>query len=404
MTVKYLRYSQSDKNDKQSGLIIPVNLSFFEGDQQDKDSKTEQPTEKKLKDARQEGQVAKSQEISTAASMLVMFFSLSLFGPWLYRNIVGLIMYDFGMIPYSVDTMNAIFAAGYVTWFFQQVIIITLPLLAISFILGIVVNLIQVGWEPTAKPMMPKLSKVNPISGFKRIFSMQSIVNLVKSLAKLAFVGLVVFFVLRSRINLLPAMFDMEMITAVLLMVNMAISIGLAVGVLFIFIAALDYAYTRYSHIKKLRMTKQEVKDEYKQQEGDPKIKSKIRQKMQEASMRRMMQSVPQADVVITNPTHYAVALRYNNMVDKAPVVLAKGVDFAAKRIRDKAKEHDIIIVENPALARTLYAEVDVGQEIPFELWEAVVEILAYVFKLKHGINDREIENQNNLPLNPVNF
>jgi len=156
---------------------------------------------------------------------------------------------------------------------------------------------------------------------------------------------------------------------------------------LFILVAIADYAYTRYEHIKKLKMTKQEVKDEMKQMDGDPLIKSKIRQKMMETSMRRMMQNVPEADVVITNPTHYAVALRYNNMIDKAPVVVAKGVDFAAKRIREKAQEHSIAIVENPTLARALYADVEVGDEIPYELWESVVEILAYVFKLKNRVS-----------------
>ena len=382
MRINHLGLTKSKPPD----VMIPINLSFFEGGA-DKESKTEQPTEKKRQDARKEGQVAKSEEIGTAATMLIMFFCLRLFGPWLYRNIVSLMQYDFGLIPYSQDAMHALFASGYLAWLFQQVLIIALPLLFISLLIGLVTNLLQVGWAPTSKPMMPKFNKFNPVSGFKRMFSMESVVKLVKSLAKLTLVGLVVYFVLRDRLLIMPAMFDMEMMSSVLIMADMVIDLGLAVGVLFIFIAALDYAWTRYSHTKKLKMTKQEVKDEYKQQEGDPKIKSKIRQKMQEASMRRMMQNVPQADVVITNPTHYAVALRYNNMIDKAPVVVAKGVDFAAKRIRDKAKEHDVVIVENPALARTLYAEVDVGEEIPYELWEAVVEILAYVFKLRQSVN-----------------
>ena len=369
------------------GRLIPINLSFFAEGGQDKDSKTEQPTPKKLEKAREEGQVAKSQEVSTALSLLSMFFAMRLFGGWLYDGIVGLIKYDFGIIPHSYDTMQALFASGYLAWLFGQVLLIVMPLMAICVIVGLVSNLVQVGWKPTSKPMMPKISKFNPIQGFKRIFSMQSVVNLAKSLAKFAIIGTVVFYMLRDRIGILPAMLDMDMMVSTLYTANLVIDLGLAVGACFILVAIGDYAYTKYAHIKKLRMTKQEVKDEYKQMEGDPHIKGKIRQKMREVSMRRMMSNVPEADVVITNPTHYAVALRYNNMIDQAPVVVAKGVDFQAKRIREKAGEHNISIVENPPLARALYAEVDVGEEIPFEMWESVVEILAYVFKLKNQVS-----------------
>ena len=371
---------------KQFENRIPINLAFFEGGQ-DKDSKTEQPTGKKLSDARKEGQVAKSKEVSTAIKLLVMFFCLRLFAPWMYRNIVALIQYDFGVIPYSRDAMDALFASGYISWIFRQAILIVGPLMAVSLVVDLVSNLIQVGWEPTAKPLKPKLTQLNPISGFKRIFSMQSVVNLVKSLATLAVVGFVVFYVVRGQLWAIPTFMSMDMIVSTIFVLNMLITMGLAVGAAFILIALLDYAYTRYAHRKKLRMTKQEVKDEYKQMEGDPLVKNKIRQKMREVSMRRMMQSVPEADVVITNPTHYAVALRYNNMIDSAPVVVAKGVDFMAKRIREKAREHDVAIVENPALARSIYNDVEVGEEIPYELWEAVVEILAYVFKLKNRVS-----------------
>lgn len=364
--------------------LIPVNLRFFaEGGGQDKDSKTEQPTPRKLQKAREEGQVAKSQEVSTALTLIVMFFSLRLFGGWIATSVMSLMQFNWGFIPETYNFMDALMASGYISFLFQQAVIIAGPLLAISMLCGLISNLLQVGWKPTTKPMMPKLSKFNPIQGLKRIFSMQSIVNLAKSLAKLAVVGLVVWVIMLDRMRMIPVLLEMGMMSSIGFIATMVIDMGLAVGAMFIFIAALDYAYTRYSHIKKLKMTKQEVKDEYKQMEGDPQVKGKIRQKMREVSMRRMMQSVPEADVVITNPTHYAVALRYNNMIDKAPVVIAKGVDFMAKRIREKAKENNIAMVENPSLARTLYADVDVGEEIPYELWESVVEVLAYVFKLR---------------------
>jgi len=378
-----------EENKKVNMVMIPVNLRFFNGGGggEDKDSKTEQPTEHKKKKARGEGQVAKSEEVATAAQLIIMFFFLRLLGGWVFNNVIALFQYDIGIIPHSTDAMDAIWASGYLQFLFQQVILIALPLLLIAMTTGFVANLWQVGWQPTSKPMMPKFSKFNPISGFKKIISMQSLVKLVKSLAKLGIVGVVIFFQVRDRIGDIPMLFNMDIVAGAIFMANWIIDMVIAVGALFILVAIADYAYTRYEHIKKLKMTKQEVKDEMKQMDGDPLIKSKIRQKMMETSMRRMMQNVPEADVVITNPTHYAVALRYNNMIDKAPVVVAKGVDFAAKRIREKAQEHSIAIVENPTLARALYADVEVGDEIPYELWESVVEILAYVFKLKNRVS-----------------
>ncbi|MCL1988139.1 MAG: flagellar biosynthesis protein FlhB [Firmicutes bacterium] len=360
--------------------LIKINLSFFN---EDKESKTEQPTAKKLEKARSEGQVVKSQEVSTAVSLIAMFFAIRIFGAWIVSSAFSLMQFNFGIIPNSSDAMYALFSSGYISFLFQQVVLIVSPLLIICFVVGIVVNLVQVGWKPTSKPMEPKPSKLNPLQGFKRIFSMQSVVNLVKSLAKFTIIGIVVYTIVSDRIEMIPMLLSMNLVNSATFIVNLIIDLGIAVGAVFVLVAILDYGYTRYSHFKKLRMTKQEVKDEYKQMEGDPHIKGKIKQKMREISMRRMMQNVPEADVVITNPTHYAVALRYDNARDKAPVLVAKGVDFAAKRIREKASECSITIVENPTVARAIYAQVEIGDEIPYELWESVVEILAYVFKLR---------------------
>jgi flagellar biosynthetic protein FlhB len=248
-------------------------------------------------------------------------------------------------------------------------------------------NLLQVGWKVTGKPLMPKGSKLNPLKGFKRILSMQSLVNLVKSLLKLLVVGVVVYFVVVNEINNIPRLLDMTFEMAVSHIASLVITLGLSIGVLYIFIALFDYAYTKWKHSKDLRMTKQEVKEEIKQQEGNPLIKGKIRQKMREVSMRRMMQGVPQADVIITNPTHYAVALKYDPLKigGGAPILVAKGVDFMAKRIRDVGKENNVPIVENPPIARAIYNDVDIDREIPEELYIAVAEIMAYVFRLKNG-------------------
>jgi flagellar biosynthetic protein FlhB len=213
---------------------------------------------------------------------------------------------------------------------------------------------------------------------------MRSVVELIKSLAKMGVIIAVIYYTITGEINRIHTLAEMEILQAVSFLGTMTTQIGINVGIIFLVIAVMDIFYQRYKHTKELRMTKQEVKEEYKTIEGNPEIKRRIRQKMREMSMRRMMQEMPKADVVITNPTHYAVALKYDKEVSDAPYVLAKGVDFLAKRIRETAKEHNIEIVENPQLARTLYASVDIGSVIPPELYQAVAEILAFVYKLKN--------------------
>ena len=367
-------------------LPLAMNIFFFESGGEDKDSKTEDATDHKKKKARGEGQVAKSQEISTCLTLILMFSLLRALGGWLYDKVLGLMHYDFGRIPFAHDMLSSRYMADYVSWMFGQVVLIATPLLFASFLAGVISNLWQVGWHPTSKPMMPKPKKLNPISGFKRMFSMQSIINLIKSLLKLAVVGIVVYVTLMGRLEQVSDLLYMGLANAFAVVSLTAVDLAIRVGVVFVIVAILDYWWVTYKHKKDLRMTKQEVKDEWKQLDGDPKIKQKIRQKMVDASMRRMMSNVPEADVVITNPTHYAVAIRYNNKIDKAPIVVAKGVDFLAKRIREKAMERGVVIVPNPPLARSVYERVEVGEEIPFEMWEAVVEVLAYVYKLKNRV------------------
>ncbi|MCL2216348.1 MAG: flagellar biosynthesis protein FlhB [Defluviitaleaceae bacterium] len=370
-------------------ILIPLNLSLFK-DSGGGGEKTEKATPKKRKKTRDEGQVAKSQEISTAAMLIFGFFALSLFGMGILNNILGIFENNFQIMSSQeyLENLEQVDIARHMAWSLGQVILITLPMFIVTIIVGVIINLLQVGWTVTGKPLRPKMSKLNPLKGFKRIFSLQSIVNLVKSLLKLLVVGVVVYFVLIGEIENIPALLNMSFNESVSYIGSLIITLGLTIGVLYIFIAALDYAYTKWKHERDLRMSKHEVKEEWKQSEGNPLIKGKIRQKMREASMRRMMQSVPQADVVITNPTHFAVALKYDMIgLGGAPVLLAKGVDFAAKRIKDAAREHDIPIVENPPLARAIYDDVEIDQEIPEALYVAVAEIMAYVFKLKNRMN-----------------
>ncbi|MCL1845030.1 MAG: flagellar biosynthesis protein FlhB [Defluviitaleaceae bacterium] len=367
---------------RKAALPLRLNLRFFE---EGSSEKTEKATPKKRKKARDEGQVAKSQEASTAAMLIVGFFALSLFATGILRGILRIFERNQSFFTYNMlDTFNQVDVSRHMAFLLSQVILFALPMFAVTILVGVAINLLQVGWNPTAKPMKPKFSKLNPLKGFKRIFSLQSLVNFVKSMLKLGAVSMVVYFVLISELNNIPAVLDMPFIEVMGYIGGLVISLGIAIGVLYIFIALFDFAYTKWKHEKDIRMTKHEVKEEWKQMEGNPEIKSKIKQKMREISMRRMMQNVPQADVVITNPTHYAVALKYDmEGMGGAPMLVGKGVDFMAKRIRDAAIEHDIPIVENPPLARAIYADVEIDQEIPEELYVAVAEIMAYVFKLK---------------------
>ena len=365
--------------------LVPLRLDFFE--QQGGQEKTEKATPKKRKKARDEGQVAKSQEVSTATQLIVGFSALFIFGGLILSNILDLITHGFGLISVLQADFNPVYIAQHVAWGFGRIILIALPVFFFVVLASVIVNLFQVGWNPTHKPLKPKFSKLNPIKGFKKIFGLQALVNFAKSMLKLVLVGVVVYVIISGEAGMLAALFDVSFTEAVSYIAGLMIRIGITIGVLYIFIALFDWAYTKWKHEKDIRMSKHEVKEEWKQMEGNPLIKGKIRQKMREVSMRRMMQGLPQADVIITNPTHYAVALKYDMFaMGGAPVLVAKGVDFMAKRIREAGIEHDIPIVENPPLARAIYDDVDLEQEIPEELYVAVAEIMAYVFKLKNRV------------------
>jgi len=365
-------------------LYIPLNLQFFKDD--GGGEKTEKATPKKRKKAREEGQVAKSQEVSTAVMLIVGFAGLAFLGPGILNGILGIFSFHAQLLPSAEMNFEQVQVSRFIGWLFGRVLLISAPMFFISFVVGIIMNLLQVGWAPTAKPIKPKFSNLNPLKGFKKIVSLQSLVNFVKSMLKMAAVGIVVFMILRSEMEMIPTLLAMEFITVVSYIGGLITRIGISIGVVYIFIALLDLAYTRWKHEKDLRMSKYEIKEEWKQAEGNPQIKNKIRQKMREVSMRRMMQNVPQADVIITNPTHYAVALQYDMMgaLGGAPKLVAKGVDYMAKRIREKGIENDVPIIENPPLARAIYADVELDQEIPEELYVAVAEIMAYVFRLKN--------------------
>lgn len=367
-------------------MILEYNLQFFAKDGPGGE-KTEEPTSKKLSDARKEGQVAKSKEITNAFELLAVFGLLYIYVESMGTYFVGNIYDIYSQIPDYIkmydgnvpeQTINAIFVKSML-----RVLLILAPFLLVGFIVAFVCNLLQVKWRPTTKPMKPKFSKLNPTSGFKRIFSVNSLVELLKSILKIGLISYVVYSYLKKNMPPLYLFYDLSLQQGVAQVGALVTGLGLRIVAWYIVIAVLDYVYQKFKFKKDMKMTKQEVKDEYKNQEGDPQIKSKQRQRMQEASRRRMMQKLPEADVVITNPTHFAVAIKYDPDLYDAPYVVAKGADYLAQKIKETAKEHHIEIVENKPLARMLYANVDVGSVVPPELYQAVAEVLAFVYHLQ---------------------
>ena len=371
-------------------MTLKYDLQFFAKDGPGGE-KTEQPTAKKLEDARKEGQVAKSKEISTAAGIFAMFLTIKIYIGYLGTSFLALFENLYNEIPGIVKQYDGIVAVSYITTYIGKamirILIMLLPFLIVALVVAFISNVVQVKWKPTTKPLKPKFSKLNPINGFKRIFSVNSLVELLKSLLKLGVIGYVVYGYLMGIWKDLYILYDITIKQAIVLIGNTVVNLGIRIAAVYIVVAILDYAYQKWKFKEDMKMTKQEVKDEYKNQEGDPQVKGKQKQRMREASQRRMMQELPTADVVITNPTHYAVAIRYRRDENEAaPTVIAKGADYMAQKIKEVARENEIYIMEDKPLARMLYATVEVGQMIPPELYEPVANVLAFVYQLEGKI------------------
>jgi len=367
-------------------LLIQYNLQFFAEDANGAE-KTEEPTAKKLDDARKEGQVAKSQEVATAFSLLALFLLLRIIYPFMATNFKGIFARVYNNIPNVARTYEGRLPINYINSMLVNAILtmllVSAPFLISGFIIAFLSDLVQVGFKPTSKPLQPKLSKLNPVSGMKKIFSARKLFELGKSLLKLAVMAIVIYSFFTGRTESLFLLYDMPLGQAIGLMGNLIISLGLRIAAAYMIIAFIDLIYQRRKFRKDMMMTKKEVKDEFKNSEGDPQVKGAQKRRMMEASRRRMMQQLPQADVVITNPTHYAVAIKYDAEEADAPIVVAKGADYLAQKIKEIAKENDVEIVENKPLARMLYANVEIGEMVPPELYKAVAEVLAYVYHLK---------------------
>jgi flagellar biosynthetic protein FlhB len=344
--------------------------------------RTEQPTPRRLEEARKKGNVVSSKELNSALVLLCTFFLLKTLGVWISgqslvftKQIMGFIGHDWG----SSTAYQLIDLSGFT---FAEICI---PIMGVALLAGCVSSLAQTGFLFIPDAIMPKLEKINPLEGFKRIFSRRALVEMLKAVAKVGIAGYIAYAAIKSNLYLLPRLMDMGIPDSITVLANLAATIVFRVGLFLLVLAMADYIYQYSEHMKSLRMTKQELRDEMREHEGDPQIKGRMRQRRRQFAMQRMMQQVPKADVVITNPTHFAVALKYELHNDTAPVLLAKGVDEIALRIRQIAEENNIIIYEDPPLAQTLYKTVEIGRTIPESLYEAVANVLAFVYRLRPG-------------------
>ena len=365
-------------------LVLAYNLQFFAKDGPGGE-KTEPATSKKLDDVRKEGQVAKSKELISAVSLLALFVLIKV-----YIGIVGekllKVFQDFyntfdKIISSSATGLPMNLSLEAVKQMLISIVLIAAPFLIVAVIIAFLLNVLQQKWMVTAKPLQPKASKISPLSGFKRIFSVKQLVELLKAIAMMAVIGIVAYQTIKDKLPLILTFYNIPLYTAIAAVGNILVDMGIRVSAVSLIIGFADLIFQRHKFKTDNMMTKQEVKDEFKNSEGDPQVKGQVKRRMMEISRRRMMEALPEADVVITNPTHFAVALKYEPNSGKAPVVIAKGADYLAFQIKDKAKEYHIEIVENKPLARILYHNVDIGMEIPPELYQVVAEILARVLQ-----------------------
>lgn len=361
---------------------LPVmNLQLFA------EEKTEKPTPKKKKDARERGQVLKSADLTSALLLLAIFGTFKLLGSGAVSNIKAFMVMCFSDNDYVLG--ESMTTAGVTDIFLKSTfsyIKVVGPLFLVVLAASVGLNIAQVGFLYSSKAIGFKMSRLNPFEGIKRMVSLRSLVQLLKSILKTIIIGYIVYKEFTKQIGGIPGLIGLDLRNSISIIIDCILDIGFKAGIALAILGILDYLYQWWQYTKDLRMTKQEVKEEYKQMEGDPQIRGKIKERQRQIGMSRMMQSIPDADVVVTNPTHYAVAISYKQDEQKAPVVVAKGKDYIALKIREKAKEHNVEIVENREVARALYDSTEIGQEIPFELYQAVAEILAYVYRLKNQI------------------
>jgi flagellar biosynthetic protein FlhB len=347
--------------------------------------KTESATPKKRQESRKKGQVAKSNELPGAFILFFTFLSFIMFGGFLkqhFFNIFTVTFTDYLRSDVTIPNVTILFGNLMI-----EGLILLSPIFFVTLIIALMGNYLQIGFLFTGDPLLMKFSKINPLEGAKKIFGLRSVVEFLKSMLKVSVVGVVVYIILSGQINQIMKLSHLSLENTLSFVASITVKLGITIGLILMVLAIFDYIYQKYEHEKSLKMSKQDIKDEYKKSEGDPLIKGKIKERQRKLAMQRMMQEIPNADVVITNPTHYAIALKYNASAMEAPKVIAKGKDYVALKIREIAKTNGIILMENKPLARALYNQVELGESIPADLFQAVAEVLAYVYKIKGRAN-----------------
>jgi flagellar biosynthetic protein FlhB len=352
-----------------------LNLQLFSGE------KTESATPKKRQEAREKGQVAKSMELPGAFILLFCFMAFLMFGGFMKERLIKLIsgsINDYLLADITMGNVMPLF-----NHLMTELVIMIAPVFLISVVVAVLGNYMQTGFLLSGEGLKMKFNKINPLEGAKRLFGMRALVDFAKTMLKLILIGYIVYSSLWGERGNLLGMAALPLESTLNYVANLTVMLGIKIGAALVVLAVFDYMYQKYEYEKNLRMSKQDIKDEYKKSEGDPLIKGKIKEKQRRMALQRMMQDVPKADVVITNPTHFAVAIRYETGQMDAPRVLAKGTDFVALKIKEIAKQNGVVTMENRPLARALYDQVEIGQAIPAELFQAVAEVLAYVYRLK---------------------
>ncbi len=344
--------------------------------------KSEEPTPHRLREARERGQVAKSREITTAFLLIISYVAFRYTGEFIWRELSGMVRSILDLIPSAKD-FSLPFVAYVMLLGLRGMAFAVLPIFGVTFIASLLAEAMQTGFVFSMDPLSPKLERLSPLEGFKRIFSIQGLVELVKSMIKILIVFYIAWVAIREDLPYVVVVMDAQPWDALALGAQIAFKIAIRVGIFYIGIAILDYLYRRWEYMRGLKMTRQEIKEEYKRLEGDPLIKQRMRELQRQVAYQRMMGAVPQADVVVTNPTHIAVALKYETQKMKAPKLLAKGERIVAEEIRKIAEDHEIPVVENEPLARSIYRTTRIGEELPPELYQAAAEVLAYVYKFK---------------------
>ncbi|WP_419961640.1 flagellar biosynthesis protein FlhB [Psychrobacillus sp. BM2] len=360
-------------------ITLRLDLQYFAGE------KTEKATPKKRQDSRKKGQVLKSPDVTSAIVLLSVFVFLVFFASFLRSEIFSFFGVTFTKYM-LIETLTIDVAIIIYKDMLLEMAMVLLPIMLVAVVAAIAANFFQFGLLFTTEPLKFDLKKIDPIKGLKRIFSLKAIIELLKSILKISFIGSVTTLILWMNLEKVLSLSFKTAWDTLSTVGWLTGTMGIAASCVLLFISILDFFYQKFDYEKNLKMSKQDIKDEHKNSDGDPIIKSRIRQRQREMAMRRMMQEIPTADVVITNPTHFAIALKYDDESMDAPTVVAKGADFVAQKIKLIAKENNVVMVENRPLARSMYDQVEVGQRIPDEFFKAVAEVLAYVYRIKQKI------------------